>query len=34
VYFYAMNYGTGAWTKGGIKGSKVMNEAYEMGRNI
>jgi hypothetical protein len=29
-----MNYGTGAWTKGEIKGSKAMNEAYEMGKNI
>ncbi len=34
MYFYAMNYGPGAWTKGDIKGGKAMNEAYERGRNI
>lgn len=27
-------YGTGAWQKGDIKGSKAMKEAYEMGKNI
>jgi multimeric flavodoxin WrbA len=27
-------YGTGAWTKGDIKGSKAMTEAYEMGKKI
>jgi hypothetical protein len=29
-----MNYETGAWTTGDIKGSKAMNEAYDMGKNI
>ncbi len=27
-------YGTGAWSKGDIKGSKTMNQAYEMGKNV
>jgi multimeric flavodoxin WrbA len=27
-------YGTGAWNKGDIKGSKAMDEAYEMGKNV
>ena len=27
-------YGTGAWNKGEIKGSKAMKEAYEMGKNL
>jgi multimeric flavodoxin WrbA len=26
-------YGTGAWNKGDIKGSKAMTQAYEMGKN-
>ncbi|HTP65717.1 MAG TPA: NAD(P)H-dependent oxidoreductase, partial [Geobacteraceae bacterium] len=26
-------YGTGAWNKGDIKGSKAMVQAYEMGKN-
>jgi multimeric flavodoxin WrbA len=27
-------YGTGAWKKGDIKGSKAMTQAYEMGKNV
>lgn len=27
-------YGTGAWAKGDIEGSKAMKEAYEMGKNV
>ncbi len=27
-------YGTSAWSKGDIKGSKTMNQAYEMGKNV
>lgn len=27
-------YGTGAWNIGDIKGSKAMEDAYEMGRNV
>ena len=27
-------YGTGAWTKGDIKGSRAMTEAYEMGKKM
>ncbi len=28
------NYGTGAWKIGGIKGSKAMTQAYEMGKKV
>jgi multimeric flavodoxin WrbA len=27
-------YGTGAWNKGDIKGSRAMKQAYEMGKNV
>jgi hypothetical protein len=27
-------YGTGAWKKGDIKGSKAMTQAYEMGEKV
>ena len=27
-------YGVGAWQKGEIKGTKAMQEAYEMGKNV
>jgi hypothetical protein len=27
-------YGTGAWNIGDIKGSKAMDEAYEMGKSV
>jgi hypothetical protein len=27
-------YGTGAWNIGDILGSKAMDEAYEMGKNV
>jgi len=27
-------YGTGAWEKGDIKGSRAMTQAYEMGKNV
>ncbi len=27
-------YGTGAWKKGDIKGSKAMTQAFEMGKNV
>lgn len=29
-----VTYGTGAWNKGDIKGSKAMHEAYKMGRQV